>query len=88
MPRRESNLRVNGVRPRVDTPAYRQNPRGDTVSYLLTVAFVLSLFLVGLVVVLILFGWGEAAGLVVLTMLVVLLALGALFVISGNEARR
>ena len=88
MPRRESNLRVNGVRPRVDTAGYRQNPRGDTVSYLLTVAFVMSLFLVGLVVVLILFGWGEAAGMVVLTMVVVLLALGALFVISGNEARR
>ena len=88
MPPRTSNRRADVVRPRIEAAGHRHDPRGDTVSYLLTVAFVLSLFLVGLIIVLILFGWGEAAGMVVLTMLVVLLALGALLVTSGNTARR
>ncbi len=66
----------------------RRNQRGDTVSYLLTVAFVTMLFLVGLAVVLILFGWGTAAGTVLLTMVLVLLVLAGLFLATGGGASR
>ena len=67
------------TRPRVVAAPQRRHRRGDTVSYLLTVAFVMTLFLVGLAVVLILFGWGTAAGAVLLTMVIVLLVLAGLF---------
>ena len=76
------------ARPRVVADHQRRNQRGDTVSYLLTVAFVMTLFLVGLAVVLILFGWGTAAGAVLLTMVIVLLALAGLFVATGGGGRR
>ena len=76
------------TRPRVVAVHQRHDQRGDTVSYLLTVAFVMTLFLVGLAVVLILFGWGAAAGAVILTMVLVLLTLAGLFVATGGGGRR
>ena len=66
----------------------RRDGRGDTMSYVLTVAFVLSLWLVGLAVIFFVLGNTAIVGAIVLTMLLVLLALGALFVASGNSSRR
>ena len=76
------------TRPRMVAAPRRRDERGDTVSYLLTVAFVTTLFLVGLAVVLILFGWGTAAGAVLLTMVIVLLVLAGLFVATGGGTSR
>ena len=76
------------TRPRVVAAHHCHDQRGDTVSYLLTVAFVTTLFLVGLAVVLILFGWGSAAGTVLLTMVIVLLVLAGLFLATGGGASR
>jgi hypothetical protein len=74
----------------IEKPSARQRrtTRGDTVSAMLTFALVLSIFCVGLVIILILFDWGAAAGIAVLTMALVLLALGVLFVATSEGGRR
>jgi hypothetical protein len=67
---------------------YRRHGRGDTLSAMLTFALALALFFNALIIVSILFDWGTAAGVAVLTMALVLLALGGLFVATAGGGRR
>ncbi len=77
------------MRQGMHTARTRRHARyGDAISFVLTAAFILSLGLVGLVSILFLLGNVTAASIGVLTLLVVLLVLGVVFVMAGNSTRR